>query len=139
MNEILSQRKILASKLKKDIGLIYDTLRQIDIDKFNLNAKFKWKIAFTGYTDRVCIFIRTSFVNRSILVYDIEDDSCFIRLVENQDNRIFEAMKEANQWISGETELIKNKIDQFKEKYWESGKEIQATIMAYNSLKKEQV
>lgn len=135
MNEILSQRKILASKLKKDVENLYDTLRQVEIDKFNISSKYIWKRVYTGYTDRVSIFIKRKFLIRSILIYDIEDDSCYERVVQNQDHRILEAIREANDWIQGETEMIKRKIKDFSSNYYETQRDIQETIKAYSSLK----
>lgn len=136
MNEILSQQEQLSKKIQKDVESLYDTIAKIDLNRFNKQSKFTWKVVYTGYTDRVTIFIKKGFFDKRILIYDIERSDCYLKLVKEQNTEIFEAVEEATKWIQGEIELIEKSIKEYSQVYHESSKSIKTIIESYESLRR---
>ena len=132
---MIRQRELTAQQLEKDVGDLYDTLKKIDISEFNLKSTYKWKYFSDGYAGRVAIVIKKRHSFRDTLIYDIEDTSCYIKLIESQDRRLFEAIEEVTIWISAKTELIKKNLEDFNVEYKDKKKNIRIIISAYNSLR----
>ena len=139
MNKILSQRNTVALRLKKDVEMLWDTIHEIGYAKYiSSNSRFIWKPISDGYGCKVRIFIVTKrrfFNKQETLVYDIEDESCFKKLIDSQDMRIFEAIEDATNWISGETEKIQLNVNSFYGRYIENKTDVKRTIESYNMLK----
>jgi len=134
LNEIIHQKELMAKQLEKEVGDLYDAIEKIGLHEFNLKSTYKWKEIFDGYSGRVTIFMKEGFFKKTILLYDIEDCSCYIKLIDSRDNRLFEAIEEATIWISEKTELIKKELEYFNSEYKNSKENISIAINAYNSL-----
>lgn len=135
MNSI-EKREELAIKLKRDVLTIFTTLEELNIKKYNKSAIYTWKKVFTGYEDRITIFKKISYLKKEIVLYDIDDKSCYNKIIEENNNTIFKVIEEANLWILGELELLKEKIKPFKEEFQIVSKNLKNTIKIYKSLKK---
>lgn len=139
MDEIFAERKKLIGQIKNDVSSIWDIISEIGLKKYEQsNPKYIWKTVSTGYSDRACIFTQKPkglFKTREIIIYNIDDKSCYEKLIREQDMRVFEAIEEASTWISGEVEKIKIDVDSFNEIYVEKTSNIENVISSYNSLK----
>jgi len=140
MNEIIKARRILIEKLKDDVGSVFDLLKNLDQNEFNKVSRFKWKEIYDGYSGRGSIFDsskkRFKEKNEYILLYSIERVKDYEKFFELKDERIFEAINEANIWIEERLIFVKNQVETFKEYYKDNSDKIQENVKIYKELGK---
>lgn len=140
MNGIINKRNTLIKKLKQDVCSIYDLLKELGQDEFNKTSKFKWKYIDDGYSGRGSIFdsSRKKFRERNkyILIYNIEYTEDYKKFFELKDDRIFEAINEANLWIEERLVFVKSQVNNFNIFYKENSDKIQENVRIYKELEK---
>ena len=140
MNEIIKTRNILIEKLKKDVCSIYDLLKELGQNEFNNESRFKWREIDNGYSGRGCIFdsSKKRFRERKeyILIYNIELLDDYKKFFELKDDRIFEAINEANLWIEERLIFVKSQVNNFNTFYKENSDKIQENVRIYKELEK---
>lgn len=138
MNKIINTRNTLIKKLKQDVCSIYDLLKELGQDEFNKSSKFKWKYIDNGYGGRGSIFDsskkRFRERNKYILIYNIEHIEDYNKFFELKDDRIFEAINEANIWIESRLVFVKNQINIFNSFYKENSDKIAENVKIYKEL-----
>ena len=141
MEKSLLKRNKVTLQIQKDVCLTWDTLFEIGLYKYlSTNPKYIWKTVSDGYSSNIRIFTykkKLLFKHKEILIYNIEDSSCYKKIIQEQDTRILDAVAEATAWISCETEKIKNDVDTFHKMYLEKKVDINTIISAYNSIRKK--
>jgi hypothetical protein len=137
MNEVLLDRETLAKKLKSDISKLYSTLKEINLEEYNHFSKYIWKCCYTGYDNRIAIMIAKGFLKHHTVIYDIDDISCYKKIINDNDITILEVMEEANSWIMAKTEIMKERMKLFNDEYIEESNKILDTIKYYKSIDRE--
>jgi len=125
---VLKDREEVVEKIMWDLDNLYAILCRLDINKFNKTAVFPWKKISNGYTETLRIFDRRDKWHKKIVVYDIEDKSCFERIIDKEDDTIFKVIKEANSWIAERVEVVREKVSSFSERYEKYSKKIEEII-----------
>jgi hypothetical protein len=137
MNEVLLDREKLASKLKSDISKLYNTLKEINIEEYNKTSKYSWRNCSDGYSGRIAVITAKGFLKHHTVLYNIDDTSCYKKIINDNDRTIFEVIEEANSWIMAKTEMMKEKMKLFNDEYIEESNKILDTIKYYKSIDKE--
>jgi len=140
MIETIKARKILIKKLKDDVGFVFNLLKELGQDEFNKISRFKWEEIYDGYSGRGSIFDSSKKYfrerNKYILLYNIEHLKDYEKFFELKDERIFEAINEANIWIEEKLIFVRKQIEAFKEYYKDNSDKIQENVKIYKELGK---
>ena len=74
-------------------------------------------------------------MEKRIIIYDIEDRTCYGKFIDEGNDTLFEIIEEANKWILGELDFVRNRVDVYYKKYESCSLHVKDTIDAYNLIK----
>jgi hypothetical protein len=136
-DESLKKKRILAQQLKNDIIKIIKIIDELHY-KYKKPNRFKWKTVYTGYGYRTMIVdMKNKWSKKYIVVYNIEESSDYFHLIENNDERIFQAIQEINLFIEEKLDTLKRNLNDFNSVYKDHALIIQDNIKAYKELVNE--
>jgi hypothetical protein len=141
MEEYLVKRNLLAKKICKDVNDLFTvlskTLLKQDTKQFH-ELRFRWKYIDDGYGGFINIYdtSKSRWRNKhSLLVYNIEREDSFYHLLQNGDQRIFEAITEMNAFLLPKLTSYDKSIEAMEYNFASCNLITQDIIKAYRDIK----
>lgn len=115
---VIGERDALIKDLAQSLDTMYTLLSRINAKKYNGTAHYKWGWNFNVSPGELQIYIEKKvgiWKVRDVVLRDISDKREIEEKILKQDTRLFEALKEANAWVSANLESFKKTTSAFKD------------------------